>query len=616
MSEKSLTQQKNNFYQRIRRWIYLKKLKTKKAPKYRELPDFLKADVEAIEIILQADINQVSCIPSGYFRKLSTKTQLKFLLLDFKKYSFYASDESIKMYVNDNPLLFDKLPEGTIQQMIKERPEIITKMPWFIQEKRKYSDNFFSNYFNIDNLINNPEEYIRRICAGRIKNFKPLNLTYLRDNQLRWRLGKYNPKYIEFVPIDWPENRMNLVDLLYEHAKELGENNKLCEYIKDCGDQSDIDENKRQILNRIGKMLVAEDVSKKISPGQINNFATEPTHKKLVEIIKTTYGETAASILEDRPQVTIELIPNFDVFRPEIIKEFGIGTLHALLTYDMPNAAAILGELARTPELMEKYKIFNKGTAGMFEDTAIGLDEKLEMFMDSLHLMDTVDFSQLTEAQKETLQIIMLDKKSKKTPEVIDFPKTEEELETYLERRKILYNEAIKKEQDSDQIKHLISRMHFGMDYEANEEINLNNLSVSDMLNIYRGEGFVNDVITTGSKDFSEDELDAMELLSIFSKIGSTKILQELADRMSKSEGIINPLTYKTLRKKIPLHYHKELQKQLITPEKALEMIENGEEGIRSEEIDGITVIYLEGHDFTALIHDPYQGMSNGWRPD
>ena len=151
----------------------------------------------------------------------------------------------------------------------------------------------------------------------------------------------------------------------------------------------------------------------------------------------------SAKILEDRPRIDIDLIPNFYIFKPEIVNEFGIGAIHANLSYNMEAASGVLSELARKPELMHNFRIFNESTKEIFPDTAIGLNEKLISFIKCKELIKNFDFRNLNDKQKENLQIALLDARKKEAPELIKFPESIEELEEYVQKRNDLYDDAI-----------------------------------------------------------------------------------------------------------------------------------------------------------------------------
>lgn len=213
-------------------------------------------------------------------------------------------------------------------------------------------------------------------------------------------------------------------------------------------------------LNRLSKILTNDDVMNQMSQEELLEYITNPTHEKLVGIIQKTYGEESAQILIDRPQITIEDIPNMYIFHPEIIKEFTPGAVHATLSFKT-NAAAEFSELARNPDKMESYRKFANLTEGIFEDTAVDLDRKLIAYEYARDLLHDIEDTTIREEQKNNLYLAIMDVMGKKEQNVIPFPTTASELSTYSERRNDIYDGAISKMSEPEQIKQLMCQRFF-----------------------------------------------------------------------------------------------------------------------------------------------------------
>ncbi len=556
-------------------------------------------------------------------KDFSEELQLKLLFVD-DNFKDKVSEDVLVKYVNGNPLLFDMFSNNFKYEMIQKNPQLLSKMSREFQFEflRQYANRGFSKYSTIDSEFNirdygTPEEAIERIINTQ-KNrgyFDKKSITDIRDNEYIWQMGKFNPDFVELVmSSDYKDFMRNqhLVKNFYDHVANIQGNNKLTEYLGNITTnyyQSNMYRDGVEKLNRIGKIILNEDILNSISGEDILDYAENPSNEKLIKIIRTTYGDTSAKILEDRPQLDLSLIPNLHIFKPEIVQEFGIGAIHANLSYKM-ESSGILSELARKPELMQRYKDFNENTKGMFDDTAVGLEDKLFSFVKCKELIKNVDFNQLTDKQKESLQLAIMDSKDSK--EIISFPKSLQELDDYTDKRNKLYEEAIKKQPNVKELKQLISKKFFGLNYgPVGHSAILNNPSVTEMCNFYNLEKFVNNPITLQSENFSEEELDSLEILDIFRKIKDPKVLVELSNKLSEKEEIINPLSYRKIKNKVPMQYSKEMVNSLLTPEKAMKMIEEGTPGISLEEIDEIKVIKLEGADFKTFVTNPFLYNSN-----
>lgn len=149
------------------------------------------------------------------------------------------------------------------------------------------------------------------------------------------------------------------------------------------------------------------------------------------------------------------------------------------------------------------------------------------------------------------------------------------------------------------------------MDYNVKAaEHNLNEKTVVDMCRFYQLGKFVNRKETLESGIFSQEDLDALEVLDIIMSVNDIEVLRELSKSFSEHESVINALRYHELSEKVPNQYSQEFVDGLISPEKAEQMIQQGMPGIRMREEDGIKIITLEGMDFYAYVTNPY--LNNG----
>ena len=558
-------------------------------------------------------------------QSLSEETQLKLLLIS-NDFDSKVSDKVMLKFVNGNPLLFYRLSDKLKQQMISENPELLAKMPHKFQgDYVENNPNAFKNSnllsgFNI-RCFKEPEKAIERIVfMGGLSVKDKAKVTDIRDNEYIWEMGQFDPELVTLYEVNYMQQRhAYLVRNFYDHIIRATGENELTKYLESLLSTNGYNQNKLytpegiNTINRIAKMILNDDIIKAVPGSTILDYAQNPSQEKLVEIIRTTYGETSAKILEDRPKISMDLIPNLYIFKPEVVNEIGIGAVHANLSYNMDPASGVLSEIARKPELMQLFKVFNETTQEIFPDTAVGLRDKLTSFIKCKELMKCIDFRNLTEKQKENLQIALMDsnKRLESESELLGFPKDLEDLENYTQKRNDLYDDAIKKEKDLGKLKQLISRRFFGLNYNPDDHnIELSNPSVCGMVHFYNLGKFVNNPITLQSGRFSEEELDSLELLDIFTQIQETKILVELAQKLAKKENVINPITYRALQEKVPMQYNQKMVDALLTPEKAMKMVEDGVPGIEMKEVDGVKVITLSGADFKLYVSNPFMNNS------
>lgn len=587
----------------------------------------LEEEQKRMDYLKQGRREYLSLLNEFDISSLPVETQLKLLLVS-EQYMNKVSEEVITKYVNGNPLLFDKIPNKMKDEMVKANPELLAKMPRtyqndFVKSHPDFYKNSTVTYGIPVRAFSSPDELKDRVILNGYFNYTDIeNVTDTRNNDFIWEMGQFEP---ECVRVSYPNfsqdfkkymKNAHLAKSFYEHAVRISGENELTDYLKSL-------ENKGysytrtdlytpegcEKVNRIGKLVLNEDIVRKVPGRVLLDYAKEPTHEKLVGIIRDTYGDKSARILEDRPQIDLNLIPNLHMFKPEIVEEFGIGVIHANLSYTMPTAG-LLSEFARKPELLEKYRQFNETTKDMFEDTASGFNSKLESFVKCKELMKSVDMRNLTDKQKEALQIAFMDSENREKVTVVDFPKDVKELDAYVETRNKYYDEAIKKEKNVGKLKELICKRHFGIEYEFDHHMPLIKPNVSVMGKFYNLDRFINDPITLQSGKFSRDELDTLEIIDIITKVNNPKALAELSSKLGERENVINPINVRAVRDKVPMQYSQELVNSLMGPEKAMEMVEQGVPGITMEEIDGVKVFHLCGADFKAYISNPFLGNS------
>lgn len=58
-------------------------------------------------------------------------------------------------------------------------------------------------------------------------------------------------------------------------------------------------------------------------------------YKNICKLVRSVYGEDAEKILLERPELSMNDIPNFDIFDEHIRETIGYGGVHTFLTYYM-----------------------------------------------------------------------------------------------------------------------------------------------------------------------------------------------------------------------------------------------------------------------------------------
>lgn len=101
MEQKALQKEKVNFFQKIRKYLYIKNMTNSKADKYEKLPDYLKLDEEVICAVVNQKSSLINCVPNAIAIKL-IKTNLELfneiypIDKQIEIFSLFSDDEKIQ----------------------------------------------------------------------------------------------------------------------------------------------------------------------------------------------------------------------------------------------------------------------------------------------------------------------------------------------------------------------------------------------------------------------------------------------------------------------------------------------------------------------------------------
>lgn len=339
--------------------------------------------------------------------------------------------------------------------------------------------------------------------------------------------------------------------------------------------------NSRKIAwKNIKKILSSKKITEKLSDSEIENILNDiiedieskDLFDKIENIVQQIYGERAKGILEDRGDLSLDDIPNFDIFEDEIIDTIGLGGVHSFLTYYM-KSEKVITEMVDNPELIPLYKEFEKMTDTYFPPSAIGLEDKLTAFYNYRELVNEVVEQGKQDELKDNLKLILrdedihLDEITQKRLNGFSFKVNEvniEDLANYQELRKAKINEQISSSANIDSVKALIQFKFFGC---------LPN--VAGQYNKYDHKKFLKDYLTFHHSEFSTNELDLIELYSIIEDIQDIDVFKKLNDELDKQEIVIDPVQMKSIDNKVVESYKKEYLESLLTVENAKEMVDD-----------------------------------------
>lgn len=342
-------------------------------------------------------------------------------------------------------------------------------------------------------------------------------------------------------------------------------------------------------LKNVKKVLSSRKIIETISKNEIESLLNDiakdiesiDAFEKTKKIVRQIYGEKAENILKDRGELSLEDIPNFDIFESDIIDTIGLGGVHSFLTYYM-KSERVITEMANNTELIHLYKEFEKMTDSYFPSSAIGLEERLSSFYNYKELIAEIVEQGRQEELKDNLQLLLRDDdidyyssnyKTKHHNVIasnlkgIDLKPDKmniEILSNYKETRNDKINAIIKESNNLELTRALVHFKFFGA---------LPN--TAGKYNNYEHKKFLKDYLTFHHSEFSDVELDLVELYAIVEDVEDIEVLKKINDELDKQENVIDPVQMKAIDSKVVESYKKEYLESLLTVEKAREMVEN-----------------------------------------
>lgn len=346
---------------------------------------------------------------------------------------------------------------------------------------------------------------------------------------------------------------------------------KVVEYVKD---NPDVYKNikkfieNRQIMSKCSTKLIA-DVLNDI----IDNKGSEILYEKICSLVNEAYGEKALNILKDRPWISLNDIPNFNIFDERIVNIIGNGGVHSFLTFIM-KSEKVITEMCENPKLIEQYIEFKKMTEGYFPNSAIGLEESLNAFYSHKDLINELIESGLQEELRDDLLLLFRDEE---TVGIIDtdygidksakntfFASNVEELKMYRKKRNGFFNQLITEieEKGVGFPKKLLLLKHFG---------SIRNCPGN--YDQYDHEKFLTDYLMFKKSYFSEDEIDLIQLYSIIEKCKDEDVLLKIFELLDQREDIVDPVKMKSIDEKVVESYKQEYVDGLLQIEEAREKV-------------------------------------------
>lgn len=528
-----------------------------------------------------------------YYNKISQKLNFSELPVEYQleivKYcpSFTESfsNEALKAFIGTNPYLFSVYGNVDFENFSKN------DIYYFVRELE------YKNYENLHQLgiraSKNAFLIYKNACDSlKIEEFRNIFINHPYE---LIEMARFDSKIFFYHDYDYKNQYNEWKDYYKECIKYLPNAKEIEDYMISFvdGNHSNPLIRKTHILYAFTKILLNETIIKKCQPDLILNFIKDPYNSDLLkEIVRQAYGDKALNILQDRPGITIDLIENFDIFSENVINNFKEGLVHNLLSYNSV-ISLIAAEMGRHPELIERFKKFEKITDKMFDDTNMSVEKKFRIFYDLDKTLNERIF-ELTEKEKVNLRMYINDSYYNGAYQQIGLNCLEkvEDLDDYNERRVKNFDELIEKVSSPKISKIAIFGRYFGF-------IDLDFVNfINSSLNLKK---FINDERTLNNHDFTTNELDMLELVSIIISIDDNDTLKGMYNMLKEKDNILTPIDFESLIGKVKSTYNNSLVNSLTTNEELINKAKNGEK-VNCYEEDGVPIIELNGVDFMMMI--------------
>lgn len=306
--------------------------------------------------------------------------------------------------------------------------------------------------------------------------------------------------------------------------------------------------------------------------------------KDFRSIVEEVYGEKALKILESRPGLDWENIPDIEVFSKEVIENFREGFVHDLLSYNFKDMHEFI-DILKKPEDLEAFKLYYNGMSQILGENVVTMQMCMSRYNEYSDILKQATQTQLTEKEeKELYELCSWNKNICGITKLDELPMLEEKLKNKIFELSQEKNSYAKMENDEK---------IFGKDI-----LDVNLCSESIMYN-YRGSTF-EDI-----KCLTEEERKTFEFFqtqNYWGRMGVDMLNNACKEEIQISSIFLN--RYKAFNK-IKEQEMTKFKKEITNREKIEQAIKKSEYEVKRIEIDGVEIIDLGRMPCNFAVHNP-----------
>ena len=544
-------------------------------------------------------------LPSDKIAFIARHSSLRTEEFIFEVISSLSEQEQMSLYNGDNELF--KYLSINIQEDIR-----ILQAEGDIDKILQLSDNAQIKYFlkNIEQLQFAPDktigivfknmdtsisaELFRKITYDKYYNlryyFKNIYTSMSYEEMLKILKGgcKNLLEYKEGL-FHQPELIKNLREIIKLNLLEISDDNKRKEVL-DVFDSKVKSENDL-LWNGLGiqltSMLLDDKIIQNNSPELLKQYSETGDRKLFVEILSNAYGEHVRTILESRPMLRYHEIPNFKIFENSIVESLGTIFVEYILTYDYSRFSYELSSIATVPKKMETFKKIWEHTLSSSETVDAGtIYEIMDSFVKYEELISKLDFSNMTELQKNHFALFLKDAKN------VDVVVTSlEDLDNYLAIRHDAFLRKMEQSNGSKDMENII------FEYLTGREVNsktatIDTMSVKNVVEVFNFDNIVRNPELIQSMGLNDDEIALLLLINQISGINNEQVLKDVFVAISTCKEL-NPLQFKSTFDKISVYYVEKFKSELTDSENLRQMPQTI--------VDGVPIVTFDGEPFNML---------------
>ena len=525
------------------------------------------------------------------------------------EYLKYCNIEVQKKFFEKDNELINYLDEDIKKQIMSDKPKYIDNIDIFKDSLTDYNRTYSElNNINYESL--NTEDVIKSQAFSAKSSLLMIESTNGLYEEM-YGANQYSKPQLNFIrglPIEKALELCN-IDSNYilpyvgtnkedkEKAKQVFSNmfgidmlNKYSNTIDYIFDNYNLDcfNNSKSVVNLL-KIIFDKNIIKYNDPNLINQYIVNTinnTERKELfnNIINNAYGVDAVDILKSRPNLDENNISSFEVFTPAIKEKFGIGLVHDLLSYNIPNMSYFLYIVKDEKKLDMFYELYTL-ESNIYGTNIISFQKALNSYSKMESLLKSIDDKDMSnEELNELYKIVISDNYGN--------IKTKEEIKDYENISKEKLINEISNIQDINYIKDKVFRVIFGINNKDRLYFD-----TTQIVNLYESSKAYN------SELLNEDEKMMLDIVTLIDKEKNKDNLMSLIENILKQENILGNQSLSRAVIKMTKNQEKLLNDNLINVEKLEQELEHKDGKVIKTSRNGRNIYILNGLEFGMLNH-------------